>query len=159
MQFKDLVSIRNANDYVFNLRREIYKDFKFISNNKTQIEKLFILIKDLKDDNLAQAQRNEELARKVSLLENQAKSARYANEGLNREVKFISEQVKRLGNDKLKLEKRLNELERNKSHEDSCNSPTGKRTTDTRPLQRTNAKLLSPNPIEIIDPEKSVSIL
>lgn len=49
IQFKDLVSLRNGGDYVSNLRREIYKDFKFVSNNKTQIEKLFILIRDLKD--------------------------------------------------------------------------------------------------------------
>lgn len=45
IQFKDLINIRNGNDYVANLRREIYKDIKFVSNNKTQIEKLFILIR------------------------------------------------------------------------------------------------------------------
>ena len=59
-------------------------------------------------------QRNEENVRKVALLENQVKSAKNGNECLNKEVKFISEQVKRLGNDKLKLEKKLSELERAK---------------------------------------------
>ena len=59
-------------------------------------------------------QRNEENVRKVALLENQVKSAKNGNECLNKEVKFISEQVKRLGNDKLKLEKKLSELERSK---------------------------------------------
>lgn len=60
-------------------------------------------------------QKNEESARKIALLENQIKSSKNANECLNKEVKFISEQVKRLGNDKLRLEKKLNELERARS--------------------------------------------
>lgn len=45
IQFKELLTVKNASDYVASLRREIYRDFKFISNNKTQIEKLFIVIK------------------------------------------------------------------------------------------------------------------
>jgi len=49
MQFKDLLVVKNGSDYIASLRREIYKDFKFVSNNKTQIEKLFMIIKDLKD--------------------------------------------------------------------------------------------------------------
>ncbi len=51
LQFKELLSVKNASDYVASLRREIYKDFKFVSNNKTQIEKLFMVIRDLKDEN------------------------------------------------------------------------------------------------------------
>lgn len=49
MQFKDLLISKNGNDYVASLKREIYRDIKFVSNNKTQIEKLFMIIKDLKD--------------------------------------------------------------------------------------------------------------
>ena len=33
------------------IKKEIYGDFKFISNNKTQVEKLFMIIKDLKEEN------------------------------------------------------------------------------------------------------------
>lgn len=53
-------------------------------------------------------QKNDENARRVALLENQVKIGRNANECLNKEIKFISEQVKRLGNDKLRLERKVN---------------------------------------------------
>lgn len=64
IQFKDLISLKNGNDYVQSLRREIYRDFKFVSNNKTQIEKMFIIIRDLKDENIAMNLKNDDLSKK-----------------------------------------------------------------------------------------------
>lgn len=73
IQFKELLSAKNANDYVTSLKREIYKDFKFISNNKTQIEKLFIVIKQLKDENCQLHKINELHKEKIFKTEAQLK--------------------------------------------------------------------------------------
>lgn len=94
------------------LRREIYRDCKFVSNSKTQIEKLFVLIKELKEEVLLLQQGREEATRKAALAENQAKAARNAADATAKEINFLSEQVKRLTADKLRLEKRVGELER-----------------------------------------------
>lgn len=80
------------------------------------------------------------------------KSAKNGNECLNKEIKFISEQVKRLGNDKLKLEKKLSELERAKSAEGS-NSPK------ILELGRIAIKSHSPNSRIDTEMEKSISML
>jgi hypothetical protein len=58
VNFKDLISQRNAGDYVMTLRKEIYRDIKFVSNNKTQIEKLFLLIKEIKEENFSLLEKN-----------------------------------------------------------------------------------------------------
>jgi chromosome segregation ATPase len=97
---------------VAGLRREIYRDCKFVSSNKTQIEKLFVLIKELKEEVLLLQQGKEEAARRAALAENQAKAARNAADATAKEIHFLSEQVKRLAADKLRLEKRVGELER-----------------------------------------------
>lgn len=48
------------------LRREIYRDCKFVSSNKTQIEKLFVLIKELKEEVILLQQAKEESARRTA---------------------------------------------------------------------------------------------
>lgn len=50
------------------------------------------------------------MGRKVALAENQIKSSKNANDASNKEIKFLSDQIKRLGNDKLKLEKKVSEM-------------------------------------------------
>lgn len=98
-------------------------------------------------------QKNEESTRRVALLENQVKIAKNGNECLNKEVKFISEQVKRLGNDKLKLEKKVSELERARSAEEGSSSPK------ILEFNRIAIKSHSPNSRTDTEMEKSISML
>jgi len=74
----------------------------------------------------------------------------------------MSDNLKRLGNDKLRLEKRINELEKNRGHEDTGKGVTINAGKDLTAVQnavvgesRINPKLSSPYPLyELVENEK-----
>jgi predicted nuclease with TOPRIM domain len=61
--------------------------------------------------------KNEGLSRRLAEMEGELKHEKNRVENMNSDAKFMSDNLKRLGNEKLRLEKRINELERGKGHE------------------------------------------
>ena len=103
--------MKSGQDYVNTIRKEVVRDAKFGSHHKPHLEKLFFVIKELKDENIRLSKGNEELKRELKAEREKRKVEKATQE---KDSKFMSEQLKRIGNDKLKLEKRISELEKGK---------------------------------------------
>ena len=80
LQFKDFIGVKTGREYVNSIRKEVIKDTRFATHNKAQLEKLFMLIKELKDDNIRLTKANEELRAKLKVEEEKSKSVKVNHE-------------------------------------------------------------------------------
>jgi hypothetical protein len=78
-----------------------------------------MVIKELKDENALSTKHYHLEKEKVQQVEKLLQTSKATIDTLTKENIFISQNLKRLGNDKLQLEKKVSELERRKSTEDS----------------------------------------
>ena len=83
------------------------------------IDTLRATVGELTKENAKIKAENSRLAQQLNLIQSNAKSHQHSVDSLNKEVQFMSQQLRRLGNDKLRLEKKVNDLERSKLTDNS----------------------------------------